>query len=75
VVGCKDIIICNWNQAFSFKYPLILGALGAYSFIVSFGALTAGRPRLRASRGVHLLCSYVAMPNGTANLQGAQPKD
>jgi len=53
----------------------ILGALLAYRFIVYFGALTAARPRLRASRGASFLCSYLAMPGGTGTRQGAQPKD
>ncbi|WP_162427746.1 hypothetical protein [Pontibacter pudoricolor] len=65
---------CSRNQAFSFKYPPILGALHAYCSIVGFGALTAGRPRLRASRGVHFLFSYLEMPAAPEIYKALNPK-
>ena len=59
----------------SFQITSHPGSFKNLSFQINFGALTAGRPRLWASRGVYFLFSFLEMPNGTGNLQGAQPKD
>ena len=86
----RSFLYCNFEQrekskfysfsflhlepSYSFKVPVFLGALLAYRFIVSFGALTAARPRLRASRGVHFFCSFLTMAAPPEIYKALNPK-
>ena len=70
------------EPSYTSKLPLILGALLAYRFISSFGALTVGVGALFKGGLVFgfraafaSFARILAMPCGTGILQGAQPKD